>query len=164
MARVQRATDASFPFPTRADVPCLPVRGAHDRGTLPGPSADGPPAALFSCDLSGTVLALGPALAALSGRRDPGPGIPARSLLDPSSLPQLHEALRAAGNGSASGSASLRLLRAGGFSIEVHTSWSILAGHAPETTQVVFLTADPSARPAFRPQPPRGRGSRVPLP
>ena len=92
-----------------------------------------------------------PALDALSGRPNPRPGIPAGSLLDPSALPQLHEALRAAGNGSASGSASLRLVRAGGFSIEVRTVWSVLAGDAPETTQVVFLTADPSARPAFRP-------------
>ena len=151
VARAQRATDGTFPFPARADAPCLPAGGARDRSTLPGPSADGPPAALFSCDLSGTVLALGPALDALSGRPTPRPGIPAASLLDPSSLPQLHETLRAAGNGSGSGSASLRLLRAGGFSIEVRTSWSVLAGDAPETTQVVFLTTDPSARPAFRP-------------
>jgi diguanylate cyclase (GGDEF)-like protein/PAS domain S-box-containing protein len=151
VARASRATNASFPFPARVDAPYLVARGARDRRPLPGPTADGPPAALFSCDLTGTVLAVGPALGELSGRPSPGPGIPADSLLDRSSLPELHEALRVAGTGSASGSASLRLLRAGGFSIEVRASWSVLAGDAPDTTQVVFLTADPSARPAFRP-------------
>ena len=131
----------------RACRPEAPATGARFPG--PRPTAPRPRSSPATSPARSSRWA--PALDALSGRPNPRPGIPAGSLLDPSSLPQLHEALRAAGNGSASGSASLRLVRAGGFSIEVRTSWSVLAGDAPETTQVVFLTADPSARPAFRP-------------
>jgi diguanylate cyclase (GGDEF)-like protein/PAS domain S-box-containing protein len=107
-----------------------------------------PASALFSCSLSGTVLAAGAALGRLSGRPlADAPGAPAHALVHPSSHEHLRLALRAASDGTASGSMNLCLLHADGFPVQVRTSWSVLAGAGADATHLVFVCADPPAGP-----------------
>jgi PAS domain S-box-containing protein len=122
---------------TRAQQPDGESVAFHD-----GAVGSGRPTALFSCSLSGTVLAAGAALGSL-------PGGPAHALLHPSSHARLDEALQAARDGAARGTVTLRLASRSGVALPV--SWSVLAGAGPDATQVVFVGPDPSAGRAFRP-------------
>ena len=142
MVRAQYAAEA----PVRAEddaghlrpaaVPCHGVAAAV-------PGAGGPPTALLSCSLSGTVLTAGAALTRLSGRSlGEVSGVPAQELLHPFSHPLLQYVLRTARDGAASGSATFRLRHADGSHVDVPTSWSVLAGASADSTQLVFVGAD----------------------
>ncbi len=107
------------------------------------PGVGGPPPALLSCSLSGTVLTAGAALTRLSGRSlSEVSGVPAHEVLHPFSHPLLQYVLRTARGGAASGSATLRLRHADGSPVDVPTSWSVLAGPCADATQLVFVRAD----------------------
>jgi diguanylate cyclase (GGDEF)-like protein/PAS domain S-box-containing protein len=98
---------------------------------------------LFSCALSGTVLAAGPALSELSGRPLPEvPGSSARALLHRSSHAKLEEILQAVHDGTASGTATLRLRHADGSAVRVRVTWSALTGPDAASSQLVFLGTD----------------------
>jgi PAS domain S-box-containing protein len=89
------------------------------------------------------VLAVGAALCDLSGRPLPEVlGAPVRALLQPWSHAELQHVLRAAREGAASGSATLRLRHADGSGVEVRTSWSLLAGAGADSTQLTFVRAE----------------------
>ncbi len=114
-----------------------------DGVTAAAPGAGGPPTALFSCSLSGTVLTASAALARLAGRSlGEVSGVPAHELLHPSSHALLRYVLRVAHGGAASGCATFRLRHADGFPVDVPTSWSVLAGASADSTQLVFVRAD----------------------
>jgi diguanylate cyclase (GGDEF)-like protein/PAS domain S-box-containing protein len=116
------------------------------RATVPALDADGAPTALFSCSLSGTVLAVGAALSGLSDRPlAEGLDAPVRALLQPWSHAELQRVLRAAREGATSGSATFRFRHAEGSGVEARTSWSVLAGASADTTQLVFVRAESSA-------------------
>jgi len=103
---------------------------------------------LFTCSLSGTVVAVGAALSRLTGRPPSElPGTPAYALLHPSSHVPLLEVLRAARYGSPSGSMAVVLRHADGSGIELAATWSVLAGGSGDT-QLAFLVVDPVADPA----------------
>jgi diguanylate cyclase (GGDEF)-like protein/PAS domain S-box-containing protein len=115
----------------------------RERVAVPAPPAEGPDTVLFSCSLSGTVLAAGAALSGLSGRPlGELPGAPAHAILDPSSRGDLLQVLRAARRGATSGSGTFRLRHADGTAVPVRASWSVLAGVGPDASQLVFVCAD----------------------
>ncbi|TQN42956.1 PAS domain S-box-containing protein/diguanylate cyclase (GGDEF)-like protein [Blastococcus colisei] len=117
-----------------------PAPATGDWAPVPGVRWDGPATVLLSCSLSGTVLAAGAAFAALSGHPcSEVLGAPMRTLLQPWSHAQLQHVLRAARNGSASGTTPLRIRHADGSGLEVDTSWSVLTGADANATQVVFV-------------------------
>ncbi|WP_222263015.1 EAL domain-containing protein [Modestobacter marinus] len=120
---------------------------AYDGPTAASPGADPAPTALFSCSLSGTVLAAGAALARLSGRPlvDVA-GVPAHELLHASSRERLQDILRATRDGALSGATTLRFRHVAGSDLEVPTSWAVLAGGSADATQLVFVRLD--GRPA----------------
>lgn len=113
---------------------------------------NGRPAVLFSCSLSGTVLAVGAGLSAPAGRLlSEVVGVQVRALLHPSSHRRWEEVLRAAGEGSRSGVATFRLRHLLGPAPVVRASWSLLAGATDDDAQLVFLRAEsPVSRAARR--------------
>jgi diguanylate cyclase (GGDEF)-like protein/PAS domain S-box-containing protein len=113
-----------------------------DHGTDAPEALDPTPSVLFSCSLSGTVLATGAALGRLTGRTPTEvSGAPAQALLDKPSFAELQHVLRSADGGATSGSATFRLRHADGSAVEVPTSWSVLSGLAADSAQVVFVSA-----------------------
>jgi diguanylate cyclase (GGDEF)-like protein len=142
VARTQHRADAPVAAEDDAGHPPTAV-AARGGATAAVPGAGGPPPALLSCSLSGTVLTAGALLARLSGRPlSEVSGVPAYELLHPSSHAQLEHVLRTARGGAASGSATLGLRHADGSLVDVPTSWSVLAGASPHSTQLVFVRAD----------------------
>jgi diguanylate cyclase (GGDEF)-like protein/PAS domain S-box-containing protein len=125
-----------------AEVARAPVTGAGDAHQT----------AIFSCSLTGTVLAAGVALGELSGEaRAEVIGAPALLLLQPSSHARLQQVLRAARGGATSGSATFRFRQACGPGVEVRGSWSVLTGGSGEPSQLVFVSAgSPAGRSAQR--------------
>ena len=133
-----------------ADPPGPAVRRGrlHDAEDAPARATgpDAPPSAIFSCSLTGTVLAAGAALGRLSGETQAEVvGAPALLLLQPSSHARLQQVLRAARGGATSGFATFRFRQARGPGVEVSGSWSLLAGTSTDDTQLVFFSAGSSA-------------------
>ncbi|MGY1680351.1 EAL domain-containing protein [Geodermatophilus sp. SYSU D01176] len=138
MARTQHGADA----PRAAEEDAGHQPSAAAAGEEPT-AAGGPPTALLSCSLSGTVLTAGAALARLSGRPlGEVAGVSAHELLHPSSHDLLEYVLRVARGGVASGSATFRLRHTDGSHADVPTTWSALAGPSADSTQLVFVRAD----------------------
>ena len=142
MARTQHGADA--PGAAEDDAGHRhPAATAYDGSTAAVSGVGGPPTALFSCSLSGTVLTASAALARLSGRPlGEVSGVAAHQLLHPSSHALLQYVLRVARGGAASGSATFRVRHPDGSVVDLPTSWSVLAGPCADATQLVFVRAD----------------------
>ena len=110
-----------------------------------------PPRAVFTCSLTGTVLAAGAALGELSGgAAHDVVGAPALLLLHPSSHCRLQQVLRAARGGATSGVVTFRLRQRSGPGVEVPGSWSVLPGCGADSSQLVFAASGSSAGRAAR--------------
>jgi diguanylate cyclase (GGDEF)-like protein/PAS domain S-box-containing protein len=117
---------------------------AHGRIAAAG--RDAHPTVIFSCSLTGTVLATGAALGELSGAvHAEVVGAPTRLLLQPSSHVRLQQVLRAARGGATTGSATFRFRQARGPGVEVPGTWSVLTGTSADASQLVFVSAGSSA-------------------
>lgn len=125
---------------TGADASGTSTGGAAVLRGLEGDGGNGRPAVLFSCSLSGTVLAVGAGLSGPSSRLlSEAVGAQVRALLHPSSHRRWEEVLRAAGEGRRSGVATFRLRPLLGPAPVVRVTWSLLAGATEDDAQLVFL-------------------------
>jgi diguanylate cyclase (GGDEF)-like protein/PAS domain S-box-containing protein len=152
VSRAPYGDDAPDPAPDEAVHPCTAI--PHDEAALPFPRPDGSSTVLFTCSLSGTVLAAGATLSELSGRPLPEvPGASVRALLHRSSHAKLEEVLQAVRDGAVSGSATVRLRHADGSAVRVRMSWAVLSGPDADSSQLVFLGTDTTDRTPDRPRP-----------
>ncbi|WP_175486388.1 sensor domain-containing protein [Geodermatophilus poikilotrophus] len=157
MARTQHGAEAPADAEDDAGHPHT-AAAARDRTATGVPGAGGPPTALLTCSLSGTVLTAGAALGRSSGRPlGQVLGVPLHELLHECSHALLQYVLRVARGGAGSGSATFRLRHADGHLVDVPTSWSVLAGASADATQLVFVhaggaVADLTYGPRARPQ------------
>ena len=142
MASPQQGADARGATDRRGHLHT--AEAAHGRVAATG--CDAHPAVIFSCTLTGTVLATGAALGELSGAAHAEVvGAPARLLLQPSSHVRLQQVLRAARGGVTTGSATFRFRQARGPGVEVPGSWSVLTGTSADASQLVFVSSGSSA-------------------
>jgi diguanylate cyclase (GGDEF)-like protein/PAS domain S-box-containing protein len=146
--RAPHGDDAPAPAHDEAAHPRRPL------GRLPDPLPGQSPTVLFTCSLSGTVLAAGTALTELSGRPLPEvPGAQAGALLHRSSHAKLEEVLHAVREGALSGSATFRLRHADGSAVRVRMSWAVMTGADADSSQLVFLGTDTTDHAHDRPRP-----------
>ena len=142
MSRAAHGADA--PIPAGDEVAHPHSTPAPDGSRLTRPRPGRPPTVLFSCSLSGTVLAAGAALSELSGRPLPEvPGASARALVHRSSHAKLEEILQAVHDGTGSGPATLRLRHADGSPVRVRVTWSMCCAHGSGSRTAAIAIARP---------------------